>query len=250
MPHRWRAPLVFAVLFVLYQSAEGVGERWLHSFGVQAALMCACVIIAWPLSRWLGWRGYGAYALQGSSRGLGWLAGGLVLAVLAKAVTVAVGLRLGIYTSATGALDWTGASGAALGMLLLATFVPSIAEDILTRGFWYRAAGVRWRSGWAFVLLSSTAYVLNHIYRLERGVVEWTLLFCYGLAYATALWRSGTLWAAVGLHWGWNLANGLLAIDTIDPQRGSALSAVAHLALALLVLALPRSKRDELPRRL
>lgn len=249
MPNRWRAPLVFVVLFVLYQSAEGLGDRWLHSYGVQAALMCACVIVAWPLSRWLGWRGYGAYALQAPPRGLAWLGGGLLLAVLAKLVATAVGLRLGVYTSATGALAWASVSGPALGMLLVATFVPSIAEDILTRGFWYRAAGIRWRSGWAFVLLSSAAYVLNHVYRLERGLLEWVLLFCYGLAYATALWRSGTLWAAVGLHWGWNLANGLLAVETIDPRRGSALSAVAHLMLALVVLALPAAHRELASRR-
>ena len=52
-----RAGIVFALLFVLYQSAEGVGQRLLHSFSVQAALMVACVLAAWPLSRWLGWRG-------------------------------------------------------------------------------------------------------------------------------------------------------------------------------------------------
>ncbi|MEI7037276.1 CPBP family intramembrane glutamic endopeptidase [Fulvimonas yonginensis] len=246
MQHRWRAPLAFAALFLLYQSAEGVGERWLHSFAVQGVLMCACLAMAWPLSRWLGWRGYGAYALQAPPRGLGWLAGGVLLAVLAKAIAVAAGLRLGVYTSATGMLAWQlPASVGTLAMLLVVTFVPSLAEDILTRGFWYRAAGIRWRSGWAFVLLSSVVYVLNHIYRLERGLLEWTMLFCYGLAYATALWRSGSLWAAVGLHWGWNLANGLLAIDTLDPRRGSALSALAHLGLALVVLALPPTRRDE-----
>jgi uncharacterized protein len=245
MPQRWRAPFVFAALFLLYQSAEGVGARWLHSFGVQAGLMVACVLAAWPLSRWLGWKGYGAYALPWRpAAGWAWLAGCLALALLGKMVAVAVGLRLGVYTSANGGLAWSGVAGAALGMLLLGTFIPSLAEDILTRGFWYRAADIRWRRGAAFVLFSATLYVLNHIYRLDRGPLEWAMLLCFGLAYATALWHSGSLWAAVGLHWGWNLANGLLAVDTLDPRRAAMLSALAHLAFLLIVLALPARRRE------
>lgn len=247
MRHRWRAPLAFAALFLLYQSAEGVGDRWLHSFAVQAGLMVTCVLAAWPLSHWLGWKGYAAYALQWRpARGWAWLAGGLALAILGKMIAVAVGLRTGVYTSATGELAWTDVHGGALAMLLVSTFVPSLAEDILTRGFWYRAAGIRWRVGVAFVSFSSAVYVLNHIYRLDRGLLEWALLYCYGLAYATALWRSGSLWAAVGLHWGWNLANGWLSVDTLDPARGSVFSAVAHLGMLLVVLAVPARRRGSL----
>jgi hypothetical protein len=52
-----RAGVVFALLFVLFQGAEGIGARALHSAAVQAVLMVACVVAAWPLSRWLGYRG-------------------------------------------------------------------------------------------------------------------------------------------------------------------------------------------------
>jgi hypothetical protein len=89
--------------------------------------------------------------------------------------------------------------------------------------------------------------VLNHVYRLERGPLEWAMLFCFGLAYATALWHSGSLWAAVGLHWGWNLANGLLAVDTLDPRRGAVFSAVTHLAILLVVLAVPARRHAYRP---
>lgn len=243
MPYRWRALLAFAALFVLYQAAEGVGERWLHSFAVQAGLMTACLFAAWPVSQWLGWKGYSAYALQWRPlRGWIWLAGGLALAVLAKALAVAVGLRLGVYTSADGGLVWLRGSAGALGTLLVSTVVPSLSEDILTRGFLYRAAGIRWRRGWLFVVCSSVLYVLNHVYRLGLGPLEWLMLFSFGLVYATALWRCGSLWAALGLHWGWNLANGLLAADTLDPHGSELLSAGAHGMLLLVVLALPAGR--------
>lgn len=247
MTYRWRALLAFVVLWLLYQAAEGVGERWLHSFAVQAGLMLACAVMAWPLSRWLGYHGYAAYALAAGNGLRWWLPGGLLLAVLAKFGAVWLGLHLGVYTA-----DAPAATGGlvvvltALPLLLLSTFVASLAEDILTRGFWYRAAGLCWRSGPVFVLASSAIYVLNHIYRLGNGPLEWLMLFCFGLAYATALWRSGSLWAAVGLHWGWNLGNGLLAVlmpaSVVDARAAAGLSMGAHLLFLLLVLALPKTR--------
>ena len=247
MGYRWRALLAFVLLWLLYQGAEGVGARWLHSFPVQAGLMLACMLAAWPLSRWLGYRGYAAYALSGGNGLRWWLPGGLLLAVLAKFGAVRLGLHMDVYTA-----DTTAPAGAfaallaALPLLLLSTFVASLAEDILTRGFWYRAAGLRWRSGAVFVLASSAIYVLNHIYRLGNGPQEWLLLFCFGLAYAAALWRSGSLWGAVGLHWGWNLGNGLLAavmpVSTTNAHAAAGLSIGAHLLMLLLVLAVPRSR--------
>lgn len=244
-----RAGIVFALLCVLYQSAEGVGGHLMHSFAVQAALMLACVVVAWPLSRWLGYRGYGAYALDRAPLSFAWLAGGLVVACAAKALAIAVGEKLGVYAATGASFSAAGfaALGAGLPMLLLSTFVPSIAEDILARGFWYRAAGIRWRRGLAFVAFSASYFVLNHIYRLERGPSEWLMIFCMGLAYATALWRTGTLWAAVGLHWGWNLANGvldpLLPADTVDVAGSRWLIAGVHLLVALLVVAVPPPSR-------
>ena len=91
MGQRTRAAIAFVVLFVLYQSAEGIGDRVLHSFAVQATLMAACVVAAWPLSRWLGYRGCNAYALEPTWRALAWLVGGLLLAGLGKVAALAVG---------------------------------------------------------------------------------------------------------------------------------------------------------------
>lgn len=240
-----RVVIAFAVLFALYQSAEGIGGRVLGSFAVQAGLMLACALAAWPLSRWLGYRGLGAWALEFNRRAFAWLGMGLLLAIAAKSAALWIGLRTGIYVQAPA--EASGPSMALLAglpMLLVSTFVPSIAEDILTRGFWYRASGIAWRSGLAFVALSTLAYVLNHVYRLGNGPMEWLMLACFGVAYATALWRTGTLWAAVGLHWGWNLANAALAnlvpVDVANAMQAPLLSAGMHLLMAGCVLVVPR----------
>lgn len=247
MGQRTRAAIAFVVLFVLYQSAEGLGARVLHSFAAQATLMTACVVAAWPLSRWLGYRGYGAWALDARPGSLGWLGIGLALSLAAKALALWAGAYVGIYVPAQGAEPHAATLLlAALPMLLVSTFIPSVAEDILTRGFWYRGAGITWQRGIAFIAFSTLAYVANHIFRLGMGATEWIMLACFGIAYATALWRTGTLWAAVGLHWGWNLGNGLgdalVPLDVASPGVAPLLSAGMHLLLAGVMLALTRGR--------
>lgn len=248
--HRRRAALAFALLFSLYQAAEGVGARLLDNFAVQAAFMVAMVVVAWPLGRWLGFRGYDAY-------GLGWhrstpvlLAGGLALALLLKYVAVCVGMAFNVYLARAPAMPPMAAVSflSSIPWALVATFVPALAEDILTRGFLYRAIRVRWLP-WVFMLASSLVYVLNHVYRLGAGPAEWAMLFCFGLAYAAAVIRTGSLWLAVGLHWGWNLANVLigdiLPYQVLSSAWSSLLSAAAHLVILGLLFAMPTQQEPE-----
>lgn len=239
------AALGFAILFALYQSAEGIGGRLLGSFAVQAGLMVACLAAAWPIGRYiLKYRGFDAYALEWRPRVPLWLVGGLLLAFAAKLAAVVIGSRIGVYSVGPHAA----AEAALLPVIALAmvsTFVPSIAEDILTRGFWWRVPGTALR-GATFIVVSSLIYVLNHIYRLADGPSEWLMLFCFGVAYAAALVRTGSLWAAVGVHWGWNLANALLG-QFADVQLlgdgGWMLSAAAHLLMAAVILVSPSRRR-------
>jgi membrane protease YdiL (CAAX protease family) len=241
---RRRIALAFALLFVLYQAAEGIGARLLGSVAVQAAFLLAMLGAAWPLGRWLGFRGYEAYALEWRRTAPLLLAGGLALALLMKYVAVCVGMALNVY--AARAPEATPAAAvsflSSIPWALLVTFVPSLAEDIITRGFPYRAARIRWQP-WVFVLASSVLYVLDHIYRLQRGPTEWATLFCFGLAYATAVARTGSLWLAVGMHWGWNLANVLigdiLPHDVLSDTWAPCLSAAAHLVMLAVLFALP-----------
>ena len=242
--HRWRAALAFVLLFFLYQGAEGIGARLLHSTSIQAIFMLAMAAAAWPVGRWLGFRGYDAYALEWTRSMPVLLAGGLGLALLVKYVAVCVGMALNVYIARAPEVGPIARISflSSIPWALIATFVPSIAEDILTRGFLYRALRVRWVP-WVFVLASSVLYLLNHIYRLGSGPAEWLMLFCFGLAYTTAVVRTGSLWLAVGLHWGWNLANVLigdiLPYQVVSPVWSSLLSAGAHLVVLGLLFAVP-----------
>jgi membrane protease YdiL (CAAX protease family) len=238
--------IAFCILFALYQSAEGVGARLLHSEIVQDAFMVSAVVVAWPVGRWiLGWRGYAAYALEWPPSAPLWLGAGVVLSLLGKAAAIAIGLRIGAYIRTAEPVREL--SIATIGLMLVATFVASIAEDIITRGFWWRVQPVAATTG-RFVMASALIYLLNHVFRLSKGPAEWFMLVCLGVAYATALVRTGSLWAAVGLHWGWNLANGLadglISVDA-NPALTPYLSGAINLAMTAVVLALPIWRRPQ-----
>jgi membrane protease YdiL (CAAX protease family) len=232
--------LVFAVLFIAYQLPEGLGLRVMHSVPVLSVLMLMFLPTAWLAGRALGYRGLDAWFMGRSPRWALLLGACFALAVFAQAAALGAGASLGVYRLAP--------AGAAAGQALLLgalwaafqTFFPSVAEDIVTRGFLMRALpGLSQR--WLFVLVSAGVYVLNHIYRLANGPSEWLMLFCFGLAYGAALFYSRTLWAAIGLHWGWNFAgefaDQLVSVDKLMPAVHPMMLAAAHLLMLAVVVA-------------
>ena len=90
-------------------------------------------------------------------------------------------------------------------MLLLMTSFPSIAEDVLTRGYLYGHLFNKMKP-WHWVLLSAVVYVLNHIWRLNEDPSVLVYLFLLGVVLASAVWKTKSLWLAFGIHWGANLA--------------------------------------------
>jgi membrane protease YdiL (CAAX protease family) len=234
----------FGLMFVVYQAAEGLQTVIAPGNPAGPALMLAALLLAWPIGRWLGGRGYDRFGL---SLMPGWwavLICGIILAALAKLASLALGLE-------TGALAVSGTVQAfsigTLVMALVTTFVPSVAEDILTRGFLLKAAPIRLNL-WTFSLLSALLYTANHVWRLDWGISEQIRLFCLGLAYGAAAWRWQSLWGAVALHWGWNLssaiADSLVSIATVDVVGGRMISAGAHLVLLMIVLLVPRGRKS------
>lgn len=233
-PARSRLLAVAVLLFVFYQLPQAAGNLY---------LMLLFPVLAWWGSRVLGFSGVQAWYLDARTGCLWLLALGLALAIAAKFAAVAIGTHTGVYTVAwLGAVPGTALIGG-LAFLMFGTFIASTAEDILTRGLVRRAFPHLGRR-WIFIPVSAGLYVLNHIYRLHEGPVTWLTLFCFGLAYAAALWRTGTLWAAVGLHWGWNLSNGLLdtfaRVEVAQPALTPFYSSAAHLVLLACALTLMR----------
>ncbi|MBS1627263.1 MAG: CPBP family intramembrane metalloprotease [Bacteroidetes bacterium] len=90
-----------------------------------------------------------------------------------------------------------------LPLTLLMTFFPSIAEDILTRGYLYAYLKNVKPLLWAFI--SAVIYVLNHIWRLNDDVSVLVYLFLLGLVLGISVCIKKSLWLAFGIHWGANI---------------------------------------------
>lgn len=240
-PSPYKVAVVFALLFIAYQAGEGLATRVLQSDALLVALRLTFLPLAWLCGRALGFRGLDAWYM-GLTPGWGkLLAACFVLATVAKAGALAIGAAFGVYQ--VGAAEAIGLQALFLGALGLLpfTFFPSVAEDIVTRGFLMRALPDLSRR-WLFIPAAAALFMLNHVYTLSDGPLEWFRLFVFGLAYAAALFYTRSLWAAIGLHWGWNFAgmfaDRAVAVEVPAPGYGVLMSVAAHLAvLAVVVLA-------------
>lgn len=238
-----RLVIGFLLLLVVYQTSEGLQTVFAPTSPLGPALMVLTLVLAWPVGRWIDGGGFRTYGLI-ATRWLPLLVSTLLLAITAKLAAEAIALGLGVEQFVPAApLSLT-----VIGIGLVTTFIPSIAEDILTRGFLLRFTSRPLGFG-SYVITSAALYTANHIWRLDWGVSEQIRLFCLGLAYAAAAWRMQSLWAAVGLHWGWNLSNSLLSqawqTTMADPVEGRWISAAVHLILFAFIALYPAASGEK-----
>ncbi|HJV88726.1 MAG TPA: CPBP family intramembrane glutamic endopeptidase [Holophagaceae bacterium] len=257
-PRRTGASLgLLLVLMVAYQLPEGLGLRRWGRMDALALLWLGFYLLALGVGRALGRPGFQTFGLGrapgfqtfglGRAPGFGPTFLGLLGAALAaKGLALVLGIALGIYAVGPVAAPGQGLLIALLGAGVT-TFIPSVAEDLVTRGLPWRLWPPKWGAV-GFVAASAALFVVNHVFRLGKGPMEWAFLFTLGVAYAAALARFDTLWAAVALHWGWNLANALVDlrwdVTILQPGRAPFLSMGAHLLLLGLVLGMPRRSRS------
>lgn len=86
----------------------------------------------------------------------------------------------------------------------IGTLLPSLAEDILTRGYLFAYWPEKWNRN-IFVIVSAFIFSLNHIFRLTHADVM-IYIFVLGLLLAWCLIYTRSLWLTLGIHWGSNIA--------------------------------------------
>jgi membrane protease YdiL (CAAX protease family) len=89
-------------------------------------------------------------------------------------------------------------------IFVLGTLLPSLAEDILTRGYLFAHFGNK-LSNVLFIFISALVFTLNHIFRLSHADVM-VYIFILGLLLAWCLVYTRSLWLTLGIHWGTNIA--------------------------------------------
>jgi uncharacterized protein len=187
----------FMVLFFIYHFPEFFSAFW-----IMATFKIGFLIVAFITARLQGWKGLGGYGLGFSQKWATNLGTGLILGLLFFSLSVFVAVKLS-FEEITQVISFKTAIKN-MPLILLMTAIPSIAEDILTRGYLYAHLKFMKPVGW--ILLSSIIYVLNHIWRLNDGAAVLTYLFILGVVLALAVWITKSLWLAFGIHWGANIA--------------------------------------------
>lgn len=86
----------------------------------------------------------------------------------------------------------------------IGTLLPSLAEDILIRGYLFAHLSNRLNKN-LFVFISAILFTLNHIFRLTHVDVM-MYIFILGLVLAFCLAYTRSLWLTLGIHWGTNIA--------------------------------------------
>ena len=188
----------FFLLFLLYHLPE-----FFPAFWIMAVCKIGFLAAAFFIGRLQGWKGLEGFGLD---LRYGWwrqLLNGLLVGLLFFSLSVFISLSLG-FEKYTGAMP-VDVFLKNLPELLFMTFIPSIDEDILTRGYLFGHLFPKMKP-WGWVVFSAFIYVLNHIWRLGEDISVLAYLFVLGLVLAVTVMYTRRLWWALGIHWGANIA--------------------------------------------
>ena len=206
----------FVVLFLLYHLPEFFQRHynqpllWLLELG-----MLIFVIVAYYIGlrqKGIGLQAFGLKDFGFYKRNLFvGLSAGILLATLSIYITTSVGWNKLVIDGSFGHIAVTTV------IFILGTSLPSLAEDILIRGYLF----AHWPKNGNkiyLVIFSAVLFSLNHIYRLNRPDVM-LYIFLLGLITMTCLVATNTLWLTFGIHWGTNIGyqffNNVLSVQTI-----------------------------------
>lgn len=232
----------FIILFVVYHFPE-----FFQAFWIMATFKIGFLLVALLLAFMQGWRGLGAYGL-GFKPGWGFkLVKGLCIGLLGFGLALLSAVLLGydkivVFPSLLVLVK-------NIPMLLLMTSIPSVAEDILTRGYLFGHWGNKMNAV-SWILMSAIVFVLNHIWRLNDGAAVLAYLFLLGLVLAYTVWKTKSLWMAFGIHWGSNIAfestNSLFTTESLVSHKGSTWILAAVWGLVFIGLRITdRTKKQQ-----
>jgi membrane protease YdiL (CAAX protease family) len=188
----------------------------------QEGLALGAVFLASLLMAFIERRRFRAYGL-GGQRPVGRFLVGAVWGLIALSLLVGT-LRLLHLVSFDAQLDHgsqiLGWGAAQLGLFLLV----GLLEEFLFRGYLQftlmrglvglgnRISATHGRSVafWIATLITSALFFLAHTGNSGEDAVGLLLVFLAGVAFVTALWRTGSLWWAIGFHTAWDWSQSFL----------------------------------------
>lgn len=233
----------FIVLFTLYHLPELFQNHykkpliWLLETG-----MLIFVIVAYFIGKRKFKNGFKTYGLFAFSKHWSNLAKGLLIGICITILANLVPVWLH-WNKILIQWDWQQLLFQSV-LFAIGTLFPSLAEDILTRGYVMAYWPGKWNVN-LLILFSAGVYVLNHIFRLNKPDVM-LYLFVLGLVLMWAFVATQSLWLTLGIHWGSNIAYQFFAnaasFETINDtgMENYVLAACYILVFALVFLLYKR----------
>lgn len=234
--------VVFGILFLIYHLPEFLQNHFQKPLILVLELgMLLFTLLACFFGRQFHRNGFRLYGLFAFRQHSGNLAKGLSLGILIPLVANLVPVWMG-WSDLSLRTNWIHLIPQIL-LFALGTLLPSLAEDILTRGYLRAFCPEKWKLHW-LVPVSAAVYVLNHIFRLGKPDVM-LYLFVLGWLLMWSYYKTGTLWLTLGLHWGSNITYQFFAnLVENTPIRETGLEnyllAASYLGGFLLVFLLAR----------
>ena len=232
--HTLTAVVGFIILFVLYHAAEYMILFQNSAVGF-LALQALFFVAAYGIARWQQQPGLSAWGLGMAKPFLKHLLLGVIMGGLLYGATFCLSLFLQVEKITT--VPSFTEMLAPLGLFIFGSFFSSLSEDILTRGYVYHhlrgKTDVRW-----ILFISAAIYVLNHIYRLDDGLVTWLYLFLLGVLFVIPLLLTGRLWFTGGLHWAGNVTF-YFTHEIIKTEEGSGPVSSNALFIFVILLFIP-----------
>lgn len=191
--------------------AQNFADYPLVGLAPQAARLLLILGLVWLFRRAVDKRSFRSLGFQTTA---GWwqeAVAGFILVVLAWAVIFLLSLTLGAIVISDSVLtrgNWAGAAtGLAAGLAL--NVMVGIVEEVEARGYVLQnlAEGIRF---WPAVAVSSLYFTLLHFLNPGAGLGSFVGILFAGILLALGYYATGRLWFPIGLHAGWNFAQGPL----------------------------------------
>ncbi|WP_316570176.1 CPBP family intramembrane glutamic endopeptidase [Neobacillus sp. YIM B06451] len=126
-----------------------------------------------------------------------------------------------------------GESVAITGMVLGTFFIGSFFNDIITRGYIFAQLRNRIPVHWIFVI-SIVAYSFDDIWNEGFSLSNTLFSVLVGLSLTYAFYKSGSIWATTGIHWGLNVCYGLFN-GTLGQDNGGIFNLTSNHSASLFL---------------
>jgi membrane protease YdiL (CAAX protease family) len=156
---------------------------------------------AFLIAQWQGGKGFSLWGLSVNKGFLLYLLSGMWMGILFYGSIFFIAILLG--SEKAGPMPSFAAIGGPLLLFVFGNFFSSFSEDILTRAYVNYHFGNRMKP-LLLVIFSALIYLLNHIYKLDKGPATWIYLFALGILYIIPLIVTKKLWFTGGMHWAGN----------------------------------------------